>query len=62
MFFKIGVLENFAIFARKQLCWSLFLINPSSVFLCLLLSKFLRTPILKNICKRLLLKFNENAF
>ena len=25
MFFKIGVLKNFAIFTRKHLCWSLFL-------------------------------------
>ena len=27
MFFKIGVLKNFAIFRGKTLCWSLFLIN-----------------------------------
>ena len=27
MFFKIGVLKNFAIFAEKHLCWSLFLIK-----------------------------------
>ena len=27
MFFKIGVLKNFAIFARKHLWWILFLIN-----------------------------------
>ena len=27
MFLKIGVLKNFAIFAEKQLCWSLFLIT-----------------------------------
>ena len=27
MFFKIGVLRNFAIFTGKQLCWSLFLIK-----------------------------------
>ena len=27
MFFKIGVLKNFSIFARKLLCWRLFLIN-----------------------------------
>ena len=26
-FFKIGVLKNFALFARKHLCWSLFLIK-----------------------------------
>ena len=27
MFFKIGVLQNFAIFTGKHLCWSIFLIN-----------------------------------
>ena len=27
MFFKIGVLKNFAIFTGKYLCWSLFLIK-----------------------------------
>ena len=27
MFFKIGALENFAIFTEKHLCWSLFLIK-----------------------------------
>ena len=27
MFFKIGVLKNFAIFTEKYLCWSLFLIK-----------------------------------
>ena len=27
MFFKIGVLKNFANFTGKQLCWSIFLIK-----------------------------------
>ena len=27
MFFKIGTLENFAIFTGKHLCWGLFLIK-----------------------------------
>ena len=27
MFFKIGVLKNFAMFTGKHLCWSLFLIK-----------------------------------
>ena len=27
MFFKIGVLKNFAILTGKRLCWSLFLIK-----------------------------------
>ena len=31
MFFKVGVLENSAIFAGKYLCWSLFLIKLHSV-------------------------------
>ena len=48
MFFKIGVLKNLAIFTRKHLCWSLFLIKlqawrplhfieketPTQVFFC----------------------------
>ena len=61
VFYKKTVLKNFAIFT-KHLCWSLFLIKLQA-------SKkrlqhrgfpvnnviFLRTPILKNICERLLL-------
>ena len=34
MFFKIGVLRNFALFTRKHLCWSLFLsklLRPDSL-------------------------------
>ena len=27
MFYKVGVLENFAKFTGKHLCWNLFLIN-----------------------------------
>ena len=39
MFFKIGVLKNFAIFTGKSLCWSLFLIkllkrNTNTGFSC----------------------------
>ena len=30
MFFKIGILKNFAIFTVKYLCWSLFLIKLES--------------------------------
>ena len=30
MFFKIGVLKNFAIFTRKHLCWNLFVIQLQS--------------------------------
>ena len=34
MFFKIGVLKNFAIFVRKHLCWILFSINWPQIFYC----------------------------
>ena len=37
MFFKIGVLRNFAIFTGKHMCWSLFLIQNITKF-------FYRTP------------------
>ena len=40
-----GVLKNFTNFTGKHLCWSLFLM------------KLQATPILKNICERLLLHF-----
>ena len=45
---KKAVHKTFEMFTGKCLCWRLFLI--------LNISKFLRPPILKNICKRLLLK------
>ena len=61
MFFKIGVLKNFAIFTRQHLCWNLFLIQLQSST-AVNIAKFLRMSILKNICERLLLKFNESAF
>ena len=32
MFFKIGVLKNFAIFTEKHLCWSLFLIMLQTIW------------------------------
>ena len=47
-YLKKAFLKNFALFTRKHLCWSLFLIQN--------IAKFLRAPILKNICERLLLK------
>ena len=57
-----GVLKNFAILLGKHLCWSLFLImlqafRPGLQHRCFRvnIAKFLRTPILKNICKQLLL-------
>ena len=59
-FIKEVILKSFAIFTRKHLCWSLFLIKglrrrcfPVNI------AKFLRTPILKNICERQLLKINS---
>ena len=67
MFCKKGVLKNFASFSGKHLCWSHFLIKfqafrPATFkkrfqHRCFLkkFAKFLRTPILKNICERLLL-------
>ena len=59
MFFKIGVLKNFAIFTGKHVCNSLFLIKLKAcnfiekrlqkVFCRTFLNLFLRTPILKSI-------------
>ena len=34
MFFRIGVLQNFANFTGKHLCWSLFLIKSAKVCSC----------------------------
>ena len=61
---KKTVLNNFAIFTRKHLCliklrafWSATLLKKRLWHRCFLvkLAKFLRTSILKNMCKRLLL-------
>ena len=66
---KKGVLKNFVNFTGKHLCWSLInkakglhagnLIKKRLQHRCFLVNnaKFLRTPILKNICKPLLLYF-----
>ena len=48
VFYKKAVIKNLAIFTEKHLCWSLVLIQN--------IEKFVRAPILKNICERLLLK------
>ena len=56
MFFKIGVLQNFVIFTRKYLCWSVLLIKLTPKthkrlqHRCFLvnIAKFLRTPFLRN--------------
>ena len=63
---KKGVLKNFANFTGKHLCWSPFWIllqvfRPATLLKKKILQhwcfpvKFLRTPILKNICQRQLL-------
>ena len=71
VFFKKGVLKNFANFTGKHRCQSLFkkvaglqacqtcnFIKKRLQHRCfpMKLAKFLRTPILKNICKRLFLQ------
>ena len=33
MFFKIGTLKHFALFTRKQLCWTYFLIKRAAILL-----------------------------
>ena len=48
VFYKKIVFKNFEIFTGKHRCWSLFLIQN--------IAKYLRPPILKSICERLLLK------
>ena len=55
-----GVLKNFANLTRKHLCWNLFLINLfikklQDRYFLVKFAKFLRKPILKDICRRLLL-------
>ena len=52
--------KYFAIFTGKHLCWSLQVCNfitkrPEHRCFPVKIRKFLRTPILKSICKRLLL-------
>ena len=68
VFCKKGVLKNFAIFTGKRLCWTLFnkvtglqacnFIMKRLQHICFPVNivKFLRTTILKKICKRLLSK------
>ena len=60
MFCKKTHFRIFANFTRKHLHWSLDLQfyqkeTPTQVFFSVKFMKFLRTPILKNICERLLL-------
>ena len=75
MFHKKAVLKNFAIFTGRHLCWNLLLNKnaglqgPSFIkkrleHRCFFanIEKFLRTPILKNICERLLLRVSLELF
>ena len=75
VFHKKAVLKNFAIFTGRHLCWNLFfnkntgLQGPSFIKKrheprCFFanIEKFLRTPILKNICERLLLRVSLERF
>ena len=70
VFYKKAVRINFAIFTEKRLCWSLFLSKNADLQLwnfiknkCFLvnITKFLRTPVLKIICERLLERFATRA-
>ena len=62
---KISVLKHFAIFPRKHLYWSLFLIKKYNFIKKILqhrlfplnIAKLLRARILKNICEQLLCIF-----
>ena len=62
---KKGVPKKFTNFIRKHLCWSLFLIKLQAIkkklqhrCFTMKFAKFLRTPMLKNICKIFSLKFS----
>ena len=70
VFYKKAATEMFALFIEKHPCWSLFLISCRHTLATLLkrdsnpvnIAKFLRKPILKNICERLLLLFLHFLF
>ena len=61
--YQKDIFENLTNFTGKYLCWSLFLIKLQAFikkelqhrYFLAKFTKFLRTPILKNICKQLLL-------
>ena len=70
VFNKKAVLKNFAIFTEKHLRWSLFLNKNVGLqswnfikkrlqhrFFPVNIAKFLRTPVLENICERLFERF-----
>ena len=73
-FNKTTVLKNFAIFTEKHLRWSLFLNKNVGLqswnsikkrlqhrFFPVNIAKFLRTPVLENICERLFERFSTWA-
>ena len=74
VFYKNETLKNFSIFADKHLCWGLFLIKlqvfrsatllkrHSNTGAFMNIAKFLKTPMLKKICERLLLNNVEPNF
>ena len=54
---KKGVLTNFANFTGKHLCWSFFIKKRLQYrYFPVKFAKFIKTPILNNICERLFLK------
>ena len=57
VFYKKRVLKNFTTFTLKHLSWDLVLIKLQP-FRPVNIANFLRTPILKNICERLLLNIS----
>ena len=70
MFYKKAVLKNLATFIGKCLCWSLSFNENAGLQSCnffkktlphrrfpVNIAKFLRKPVLKNICKRLFERF-----
>ena len=58
MFFKIGVLKNFAIFAGKHLCWSYFLIKLQAWRFAILLKRDSNTGVFLGILQN----FKEHLF
>ena len=49
MFFKVGVLKNFASFTGKHLCWGLFLINLQALRSATLLKRNSNTGVFREI-------------
>ena len=71
VFFRIGVLKNFAIFTEKHLCWSLFLYKKTRLQSWNFIKKrlqhrcfpvnianFFKAPVSNKICERLLERFS----